>query len=95
MTINNRCLVASAAVGELLSVVTKTERSLSRYFNDVGYLGMHCVFDDIAHQMITTLEENLTEVKRLIAETQERLKFQSERRTLSPRNRREENATSY
>jgi len=78
MTINNRCLVASAAVGELLSVVTNTERSLSRYFNDVGYLGMHCVFDDIARQMVTTLEDSLTEVKRLIAETQERLTTQPE-----------------
>lgn len=78
MTINNRCLVASAAVGELLSVVTNTERSLSRYFNDVGYLGMHCVFDDIARQMVATLEESLDEVKRLIAETQERLEYQPE-----------------
>lgn len=75
MTINNRCLIASAAVGELLSVVTATERSLSRYFNDVGYLGMHCVFDDIANQMVTSLEYSLKEVKRLIAETQERLKY--------------------
>lgn len=78
MTINNRCLVASAAVGELLSVVTNTERSLSRYFNDVGYLGMHCVFDDIAYQMVAQLEGSLAEVKRLIAETQQRLKIQTE-----------------
>lgn len=78
MTINNRCLVASAAVGELLNVVTNTERLLSRYFNDVGYLGMHCVFDDIARQMVAQLEDSLAEVKRLIAQTQERLNIQPE-----------------
>jgi hypothetical protein len=73
MTINNRCLVASASVGELLSVVEATRSSIARYFNDVGYLGMDEVYDDIANHTIQLLEQSLADVQRLTQETKLRL----------------------